>query len=64
MQEASNQGYHTIAYSIRMEPSDETDFLQHARSMGLQGLALAGRSLLVLSGNQDLADDGETRDAL
>jgi TRAP-type mannitol/chloroaromatic compound transport system permease small subunit len=32
--------------------------------LGLQGLALAGRSLLVLSGNRELLPDAEERDAV
>jgi len=32
--------------------------------LGLQGLALAGRSLLVLSGNREFLPDAEERDAL
>jgi TRAP-type mannitol/chloroaromatic compound transport system permease small subunit len=32
--------------------------------LGLQGLALAGRSLLVLSGNRDFLPDAEERDAV
>jgi TRAP-type mannitol/chloroaromatic compound transport system permease small subunit len=32
--------------------------------LGLQGLALAGRSLLVLSGNRELLPDADERDAV